>query len=123
MSKLDYNKIKSLAAGKRIPIKELAKLCGLSEQGFHYMLKKQSMRVDTLEKICNVLEVNPLDLFIGDGNEEELQNPSSVVIRAKESDYNDILMQKLDTIIDLLRYRSLAISRYRSEMPILLFLC
>lgn len=106
MSKLDYNKIKSLAAGKRIPIKELAKLCGLSEQGFHYMLKKQSMRVDTLEKICNVLEVNPMDLFIGDGNEEELQNLSSVVIRAKESDYNDILMQKLDTIIDLLRYRS-----------------
>ena len=106
MSKLDFNKIKSLAAGKRIPIKELAKLCGLSEQGFHYMLKKQSMRVDTLEKICNVLEVNPMDLFIGDGNEEELQNPSSVVIRAKESDYNDILMQKLDTIIDLLRYRS-----------------
>jgi hypothetical protein len=47
-----------------------------------------------------------MDLFIGDGNEEELQNPSSVVIRAKESDYNDILMQKLDTIIDLLRYRS-----------------
>lgn len=106
MSKLDYNKIKSLAAGKRIPIKELAKLCGLSEQGFHYMLKKQSMRVATLEKICNVLEVNPMDLFIGDGNEEELQNLSSVVIRAKESDYNDILMQKLDTIIDLLRYRS-----------------
>ena len=106
MSRLDYAKIKSLAAGKRISIKELAKLCGLSEQGFHYMLKKQSMRVSTLEKICYVLEINPLDLFISEGNEEELQNPSSVVIRAKESDYNDILMQKLDIIIDLLRYRS-----------------
>ena len=106
MSRLDYAKIKSLAAWKRISIKELAKLCGLSEQGFHYMLKKQSMRVSTLEKICYVLEINPLDLFISEGNEEELQNPSSVVIRAKESDYNDILMQKLDIIIDLLRYRS-----------------
>jgi DNA-binding Xre family transcriptional regulator len=106
VSRLDYNKIKSLAAGKRIPIKELARLCELSEQGFHYMLKKQSMRVDTLEKICDALGVNPLDLFQSeDGDETTLNSPSSIVIRAKEADYNDALMQKLDIIIDLLRYR------------------
>jgi DNA-binding Xre family transcriptional regulator len=107
VSRLDYNKIKSLAAGKRIPIKELARLCGLSEQGFHYMLKKQSMRVDTLEKICEALGVNPLDLFLHEGEMDEQSNsPSSIIIKAKEADYNDVLIQKLDIIIDLLRYRS-----------------
>jgi DNA-binding Xre family transcriptional regulator len=107
VSRLDYNKIKSLAAGKRIPIKELARLCGLSEQGFHYMLKKQSMRVDTLEKICEALGVNALDLFQNEGEyEENNTGPSSIIIKAKEADYNEALIQKLDIIIDLLRYRS-----------------
>jgi DNA-binding Xre family transcriptional regulator len=107
VSRLDYNKIKSLAAGKRIPIKELARLCGLSEQGFHYMLKKQSMRVDTFEKICEALDVNPVELFQREGEESDLSSsPSSIIIKAKEADYNDALMQKLDIIIDLLRYRS-----------------
>ena len=103
MSKLDYNKIKNLAASKRIPIKELARLCDLSEQGFHYMLKKQSMRVDTLERICETLGVTPMELFQSDTENEEFFSPTSVVIKAKESDYNDVLIQKLDTIIELLR--------------------
>ncbi len=106
MSRLDYNKIKSLAAGKRIPIKELARLCGLSEQGFHYMLKKQSMRVDTFEKICEALDITPMDLFQTEGEEMDSgSSPTSVIIKAREADYNDALMQKLDIIIDLLRYR------------------
>ncbi len=106
MSSLDYNKIKSLAAGKRIPIKELARLCGLSEQGFHYMLKKQSMRVDTLEKICASLDVTPMELFQTEGEDNEFgSSPSSVIIKAREADHNEALMQKLDIIIDLLRYR------------------
>jgi DNA-binding Xre family transcriptional regulator len=65
VSKLDYNKIKNYAAAKRIPIKELARRCDLSEQGFHYMLKKQTMRVDTLERICDTLEITMVDLFEG----------------------------------------------------------
>lgn len=105
VSRLDYNKIKNLAAGKRIPIKELARLCGLSEQGFHYMLKKQSMRVDTMEKICETLGITPSDLFENDDVDALNQSGSgsSIIIKAKTTDYNDVLVQKLDTIIELLR--------------------
>ncbi len=105
VSRLDYNKIKNLAAGKRIPIKELARLCGLSEQGFHYMLKKQSMRVDTMEKICDTLGITPSDLFENDDMDALNQSGSggSIIIKAKTTDYNDVLVQKLDTIIELLR--------------------
>jgi len=70
------------------------------------MLKKQSMRVDTFEKICEALDITPMDLFQTEGEDgENGSNPTSVIIKAKEADYNDALMQKLDIIIDLLRYR------------------
>lgn len=104
MSNLDYNKIKNLAASKRMPIKELARLCDLSEQGFHYMLKKQTMRVDTLEKICVTLGVNPRDLF---ENENGDFNPSAIIIPARISENNDALLQKLDVIIELLRLQKI----------------
>lgn len=104
MSRLDYNKIKNLSASKRISIKELARLCDLSEQGFHYMLKKHTMRVNTLEKICENLGVSPLDLF---ENENGDINQSSIIIPARSPDNNDQLMQKLDIIIELLRLQKI----------------
>ena len=104
MSRLYYNKIKNLAASKRMPIKELARLCDLSEQGFHYMLKNQTMRVDTLEKICVTLGVNPRDLF---ENENGDFNPSAIIIPARTSENNDALLQKLDIIIELLRLQKI----------------
>ena len=99
MSKLDYNKIKNLAAAKRIPIKELARRCDLSEQGFHYMLKKQTMRVDTLERICETLEITMVDLFEGT---VDTSNVIGAIPASNTGSYVD-LMDKLDTIIELLR--------------------
>lgn len=64
------------------------------------------MRVDTFEKICEALGITPMDLFQTEGEPmDNGSNPTSVVIKAREADYNDALMQKLDIIIDLLRYR------------------
>ena len=99
VSKLDYNKIKNYAAAKRIPIKELARRCDLSEQGFHYMLKKQTMRVDTLERICDTLEITMVDLF--EGNLDSTTTLGMLPSNNTNS-YAD-LMGKLDTIIELLK--------------------
>lgn len=104
MSKLDYNKIKNLAAAKRIPIKELARRCDLSEQGFHYMLKKQTMRVDTLERICETLEITMVDLF---DDAVETSHMMGAIPSSNSASYGD-LMGKLDTIIDLLRVEKYA---------------
>ena len=104
MSKLDYNKIKNLAAAKRIPIKELARRCDLSEQGFHYMLKKQTMRVDTLERICETLEITMVDLFEGT---VDISNVIGAIPASNTGSYVD-LMDKLDTIIELLRVEKYA---------------
>ena len=98
MSKLDYNKIKNFAAAKRIPIKELARRCDLSEQGFHYMLKKQTMRVDTLEKICETLSVSMYELF-EDSDETILSSAAA----SQQQHSNKELLEKLDVIIELLK--------------------
>ncbi len=98
MSKLDYNKIKNFAAAKRIPIKELAKRCDLSEQGFHYMLKKQTMRVDTLEKICETLGVSMYELF-DDSSESIL----STVVSGQQGSHQKEMLDRLDKIIELLK--------------------
>lgn len=85
-------------------IKELARLWDLSEQGFHYMLKKKTMRVDTLEKICVTLGISPRDLF---ENENGYFNPSAIIIPARTAENNDALLQKLDVIIELLRLQKI----------------
>ena len=95
----DYNKIKNLAAAKRIPIKELARRCELSEQGFHYMLKKHTMRVDTLERICATLEITMVDLFA----DSPVSTAIGGVSHESLATANSELMQKLDTIIGLLK--------------------
>jgi DNA-binding Xre family transcriptional regulator len=98
VSKLDYNKIKNFAAAKRIPIKELAKRCDLSEQGFHYMLKKQTMRVDTLEKICETLGVSMYELF-----EDSDESILSTVASGQQGNHQKEMLDRLDKIIELLK--------------------
>ena len=99
MATFDYNKIKNLAAAKRIPIKELARRCELSEHGFHYMLKKHTMRVDTLERICATLEITMVDLFADTPVNTAIGGVSHEALASSNTE----LMQKLDTIIDLLK--------------------
>lgn len=49
--------IKSLAEKKNLPLTELASLVGISEQQIHLMVKKNSTKIETLEKIAKVLDV------------------------------------------------------------------
>jgi len=98
VSKLDYNKIKNFAAAKRIPIKELAKRCDLSEQGSHYMLKKQTMRVDTMEKICETLGVSMYELF-----DDSTESILSTVVSGQQGNHQKEMLDRLDKIIELLK--------------------
>ncbi len=63
------------------------------------MLKKQTMRVDTLERICDTLEITMVDLFEGN-----LDSTTAIGLLPSNNtnSYSD-LMGKLDTIIELLK--------------------
>lgn len=55
--------IKRLAEDRNITIKSLAQQVGVTEQQIHVMVKTNSTKVSTLEKIASVLEVSPLVFF------------------------------------------------------------
>jgi len=55
-------KIKKILTEKTWSMKELLAKIDLSEQGYSYMLKNNSMKVDTLLKISDVLQV-PINYF------------------------------------------------------------
>ena len=72
------------------------------------MLKKQTMRVDTLERICEALEVSPFDLFGSmDGSTTELNALTLAQSSQLSNERAEQLMHKLDIIIDLLRLQKI----------------
>lgn len=92
----NYIKIlKELAAERKITIKDLAQDAGLTEAGFHRAVKKDTLRVAVLLKMCARLEVDPVVLF------------SNEVIYLKENNPTygmsdtEILKKVLKTVLDI----------------------
>ena len=59
----NLNLIKALAESKNIPITQLAQAVGVSEQQIHLMVRKNSTKIETLEKIARVLNVSVAFFF------------------------------------------------------------
>lgn len=60
-------KIKELARKNQITLKELAEKIGITEQGLYTTFKNESLKVTTLLKISEVLNVDINEFFRGDG--------------------------------------------------------
>ena len=58
--------IKTLAERQKMPITELAERAGISEQQIHLMVRTNSTKITTLEKIASILEV-PVTVFFDEG--------------------------------------------------------
>ncbi len=60
MAKLQY--IKSIAQARQITIEQLASQAGIKSQAIHLMVRTGSTRIETLEKIAEILKV-PCSVF------------------------------------------------------------
>jgi len=54
---MDYSRIKLEVDHKEMTIKDLCCRIGVTEQGLHQMIRKESMKVEILERISSVLEL------------------------------------------------------------------
>lgn len=75
MAKL--HRIKELSKSHKLPIKTMAALVGVTEQGFHKMIREQTMSVEILEKIARILNVSVCCFFDEDvtfATHEEYKN-------------------------------------------------
>lgn len=61
----DLTKIRALLLERKMTMRELASDIGITEQGLHKLMKENSTKVDTLEKIAEKLNV-PVTVFFGD---------------------------------------------------------
>jgi transcriptional regulator with XRE-family HTH domain len=61
---MDYDLITTTCQLKNISLAELAKLIGASRSGIYMSMREKTMRIETLEKIAEVLEV-PITVFFG----------------------------------------------------------
>lgn len=63
---MNYNKLKFIASQKKVPLSHLANDLGFTEPGFYSMIKNDTMKVKTLEKIAQLLDVSPCEFFEND---------------------------------------------------------
>lgn len=71
------HRIKELSKSNSIPIKTIAALLGITEQGLHKMIRQQTMSVEILEKIARILGVSVCCFFDEDvtfATKEEYKN-------------------------------------------------
>ena len=55
---MNYRRIKTELERRNLSIKELCRRIEVSEQGLHQMIRKQSMKLEVLERISRVLNVD-----------------------------------------------------------------
>jgi len=67
--------IKRIASEKKIKQKDLAEAIGLTEGGFHQSVRNNTLRIDKLFKICEILEISPAELLKEDVQELREENP------------------------------------------------
>lgn len=88
----NLQKIKVLAKEKGVTINDLAEQLGITPQAIHLMVRENSTKTDTLERIANILNV-PISAFFDEGNIEIKDNE-----RSFNSNADDII-KELTSII------------------------
>jgi transcriptional regulator with XRE-family HTH domain len=67
---MNYRRIKTELERRNLSIKELCRRIEVSEQGLHQMIRKQSMKLEVLERISRVLNVDMAYWFREDLEDE-----------------------------------------------------
>jgi len=72
-------KIKTIAKAKRVRLDELAEAVGLSRGGLLYIMKNNSIKVETLEKIAIYLKI-PVSTFFEEGKAMHVSGSNIAVV-------------------------------------------
>jgi transcriptional regulator with XRE-family HTH domain len=99
---MNYDKIKLLAKKQKVKVKELAKNVDISEVGLYQMIRNQSMKVETLEKISVALNVSPVTFF-DDNMEGILSTEEKNIAQGEKVTYLERIVDLQSETIRLLR--------------------
>ena len=92
--------IKRVAKSKHITLKKVSEYIGMTEAGFHRALKKQSLKVDHLLKICELLAIDPASLFVNEINQVNEDMPAYGLTDRELLENIIIRLQRIEGKID-----------------------
>lgn len=69
---MDYIRLENIIKDNELSVSELFKKIDINRGSFYYSIKKKSLKVETLEKICEVLGISIFQFF--SNNEIEYTN-------------------------------------------------
>lgn len=95
---MNYNKLKNILSEKRINIPTLAKEIGMSKAGLYLAVEKETITVDTLEKIAKVVGISIISFF--DFNLDDLVPPFIDVEKLKTD--NEQLTQRISELQNII---------------------
>lgn len=99
--------IKLIAEKKKMALTELAERVGVSEQQIHLMVRKNSTKIETLEKIANVLQVPVSSFFDEEPTAESYhqygdRNLMAKKIKIDKLDQRTVVKEDKSTEIDVI---------------------
>jgi len=105
----NLQKIKDLAKEQNVRLEDLANEAGITIQGLHKLMRENSTKIDTLEKIARILKVSP-SVFLDDDTNvgSTIADHSSIAVSGNKNSVNAqtdrfiALLEKKDEQIDRL---------------------
>ncbi|MBD5282621.1 MAG: helix-turn-helix transcriptional regulator [Bacteroides sp.] len=97
----NLQKIKVLAKNRGTTINDLAKQLGMTPQAIHLMVRENSTKTDTLERIARMFEV-PISIFFDETMDgEKFQNAGTENTQSSRDNNTGINMAEHDELIKL----------------------
>lgn len=97
----NLQKIKVLAKKRGTTINDLAKQLGMTPQAIHLMVRENSTKTDTLERIARMFEV-PISIFFDETMDgEKIQNAGTENTQSSRDNSTGINMAEHDELIKL----------------------
>lgn len=98
---MNYELIKVLLERRNLSTKDLYNNIDYTEAGYYRMIKEETLKVSTLEKISAILKVNPC-LFFKDSPMDEIASEPVVeykpIRKNSKSELEDLLRFKIETL-------------------------
>lgn len=109
---MKYNRIEILLHKKRLLQKDLIEYLGMSRQGLYTMVENQSMKVSTLEKMCEFFDV-PINYWFEDESAANMLNESESkyeTLKTKET------MKQLEKDLEYFRERTIKLEKELEQL-------
>ena len=100
---MNYNKITEVLASNHLSVPQLALKIGMSKRGLYMGIKENSLRIDTLEKIAEALDV-PVTVFFDEdqiiNSKSELELRGEIEKLKSENDLNIKRVKELQESVE-----------------------